>query len=46
MNHVASVKKLERLAFGVQQFGHEYADVRQSTGRRPAAGGRFHALGG
>ncbi|AMW10800.1 hypothetical protein A4E84_15555 [Streptomyces qaidamensis] len=30
---MASVKKLARLAFVAQQFGYEYADVRQSSGR-------------
>ncbi|MDK1347049.1 hypothetical protein QNO09_27855 [Streptomyces sp. 378] len=29
---MASVKKLARLAFVAQQFGYEYADVRQSSG--------------
>ncbi|MEU0739977.1 hypothetical protein [Streptomyces sp. NPDC006134] len=29
---MASVKKLARLAFIAQQFGYEYADVRQSSG--------------
>ncbi|WP_338779485.1 hypothetical protein [Streptomyces sp. DG1A-41] len=33
---MASVKKLARLAFVAQQFGYEYADVRQSTGRNGA----------
>jgi len=30
---MASVKKLARLAFIAQQFGYEYADVRQGGGR-------------
>ncbi|MEU9209460.1 hypothetical protein AB0D27_16295 [Streptomyces sp. NPDC048415] len=30
---MASVKKLGRLAFIAQQFGYEYADVRQGSGR-------------
>lgn len=29
---MASVKKLARLAFVAQQFGYEYADVRQGVG--------------
>ncbi|MGI5426204.1 hypothetical protein [Streptomyces sp. CA-179760] len=33
---MASVKKLARLAFVAQQFGYEYADVRQSSGRNGA----------
>lgn len=33
---MASVKKLARLAFIAQQFGYEYADVRQSSGRNGA----------
>ncbi|MFE7900605.1 hypothetical protein ACFU3E_24455 [Streptomyces sp. NPDC057424] len=33
---MASVKKLARLAFIAQQFGYEYADVRQSNGRNGA----------
>ncbi|MFJ7332801.1 hypothetical protein ACIQU3_30640 [Streptomyces sp. NPDC101110] len=33
---MASVKKLARLAFVAQQFGYEYADVRQSNGRSGA----------
>ncbi|QWB25245.1 MULTISPECIES: hypothetical protein [Streptomyces] len=33
---MASVKKLARLAFVAQQFGYEYADVRQSNGRNGA----------
>ncbi|MFF7449260.1 MULTISPECIES: hypothetical protein [unclassified Streptomyces] len=33
---MASVKKLARLAFTAQQFGYEYADVRQSSGRNGA----------
>ncbi|ELS53648.1 putative Integral membrane protein [Streptomyces viridochromogenes Tue57] len=33
---MASVKKLARLAFIAQQFGYEYLDVRQSTGRNGA----------
>lgn len=33
---MASVKKLGRLAFIAQQFGYEYADVRQSSGRNGA----------
>ncbi|NUP22938.1 MAG: hypothetical protein HOZ81_44145 [Streptomyces sp.] len=33
---MASVKKLARLAFIAQQFGYEYADVRQSGGRNNA----------
>ncbi|MEU6381482.1 hypothetical protein [Streptomyces sp. NPDC046909] len=33
---MASVKKLARLAFTAQQFGYEYADVRQSGGRNNA----------
>ncbi|KUO01123.1 hypothetical protein [Streptomyces caeruleatus] len=33
---LASVKKLARLAFIAQQFGYEYADVRQSAGRNNA----------
>ncbi|MCF0078414.1 hypothetical protein [Streptomyces lomondensis] len=33
---MASVKKLARLAFIAQQFGYEYADVRQSSGRSGA----------
>ncbi|GAP50975.1 hypothetical protein [Streptomyces azureus] len=33
---MASVKKLARLACVAQQFGYEYADVRQSTGRSGA----------
>jgi hypothetical protein len=33
---MASVKKLARLAFIAQQFGYEYADVRQGAGRNNA----------
>ncbi|MFG3143810.1 hypothetical protein [Streptomyces sp. NPDC048243] len=33
---MASVKKLARLAFTAQQFGYEYADVRQGSGRNNA----------
>ncbi|WP_037766443.1 hypothetical protein [Streptomyces sp. 142MFCol3.1] len=33
---MASVKKLARLAFVAQQFGYEYADVRQGSGRNNA----------
>ncbi|MFD4544859.1 hypothetical protein [Streptomyces sp. NPDC058466] len=33
---MASVKKLARLAFIAQQFGYEYADVRQGSGRNNA----------
>lgn len=33
---MASVKKLARLAFVAQQFGYEYADVKQSSGRNGA----------
>ncbi|MET7985366.1 hypothetical protein [Streptomyces sp. NPDC005281] len=33
---MASVKKLARLAFTAQQFGYEYADVRQGGGRNNA----------
>ncbi|MET9405622.1 hypothetical protein ABZX90_07545 [Streptomyces sp. NPDC002935] len=33
---MASVKKLARLAFLAQQFGYEYADVRQGSGRNNA----------
>ncbi|MGW2044105.1 hypothetical protein ACWCPF_02825 [Streptomyces sp. NPDC001858] len=33
---MASVKKLARLAFVAQQFGYEYADVRQGGGRSTA----------
>ncbi|MEV8032121.1 hypothetical protein [Streptomyces sp. NPDC086182] len=33
---MASVKKLARLAFMAQQFGYEYADVRQGSGRNNA----------
>ncbi|MFC7260452.1 hypothetical protein [Streptomyces lutosisoli] len=33
---MASVKKLGRLAFIAQQFGYEYADVRQAGGRNNA----------
>lgn len=33
---MASVRKLARLAFIAQQFGYEYADVRQSPGRNGA----------
>ncbi|PTH89309.1 hypothetical protein C9J60_10980 [Streptomyces sp. A244] len=33
---MASVKKLARLASVAQQFGYEYADVRQSSGRNGA----------
>ncbi|WP_189184721.1 hypothetical protein [Streptomyces albiflavescens] len=33
---LASVKKLARLAFFAQQFGYEYADVRQGSGRNNA----------
>ncbi|MFI1033499.1 hypothetical protein [Streptomyces sp. NPDC020951] len=33
---MASVKKLARLAFVAQQFGYEYADVRQGGGRNTA----------
>ncbi|MFJ7963321.1 hypothetical protein [Streptomyces sp. NPDC096324] len=33
---MASVKKLARLAFVAQQFGYEYADVRQGGGRNNA----------
>ncbi|KUL30103.1 hypothetical protein, partial [Streptomyces regalis] len=33
---MASVKKLARLAFVAQQFGYEYLDVRQSSGRNGA----------
>ncbi|MFJ3673476.1 hypothetical protein ACIPSE_44210 [Streptomyces sp. NPDC090106] len=33
---MASVKKLARLAFIAQQFGYEYADVRQNSGRNGA----------
>jgi hypothetical protein len=33
---MASVKKLAKLAFTAQQFGYEYADVRQSGGRNNA----------
>ncbi|MFD9585648.1 hypothetical protein ACFWBM_13280 [Streptomyces sp. NPDC059980] len=33
---MASVKKLSRLAFMAQQFGYEYADVRQGSGRNNA----------
>ncbi|MEU5343265.1 MULTISPECIES: hypothetical protein [unclassified Streptomyces] len=33
---MASVKKLARLAFVAQQFGYEYADVRQGGGRNSA----------
>ncbi|WP_406352619.1 hypothetical protein [Streptomyces sp. NBC_00658] len=33
---MASVKKLARLAFIAQQFGYEYADVRQGGGRNNA----------
>ncbi len=33
---MASVKKLARLAFIAQQFGYEYADVRQGGGRNTA----------
>jgi len=33
---MASVKKLARLAFIAQQFGYEYADVRQGSGRNSA----------
>ena len=33
---MASVKKLSRLAFVAQQFGYEYADVRQGGGRDTA----------
>ncbi|MFH9013722.1 hypothetical protein ACH4C6_20365 [Streptomyces sp. NPDC017943] len=33
---LASVKKLARLAFVAQQFGYEYADVRQGSGRNGA----------
>ncbi|MBT2675205.1 hypothetical protein J7E95_31265, partial [Streptomyces sp. ISL-14] len=33
---MASVKKLAKLAFIAQQFGYEYLDVRQSTGRNGA----------
>ncbi|PWI10298.1 hypothetical protein DIZ27_11785 [Streptomyces sp. NWU339] len=33
---MASVKKLARLAFTAQQFGYEYSDVRQGSGRNSA----------
>lgn len=33
---MASVKKLARIAFLAQQFGYEYADVRQGSGRNNA----------
>ncbi|CAL9435047.1 hypothetical protein SUDANB58_02132 [Streptomyces sp. enrichment culture] len=33
---MASVRKLARLAFVAQQFGYEYADVRQSSGNLAA----------
>ncbi|WP_053913925.1 hypothetical protein VM636_19045 [Streptomyces sp. SCSIO 75703] len=33
---MASVRKLARLAFLAQQFGYEYADVRQGSGRNAA----------
>lgn len=35
-SRLASVKKLARLAFVAQQFGYEYADVRQGGGRNNA----------